>query len=186
MLERTEYPELPQRENARVRTTSREVDLAWLAGIIDGEGALGVDLKIADNDKPYLMAKVRVYNTDVRMIQKIARVYVELGVVFFYNMNRKRSSQWKNQLGICVTSQGSCLKVLEAVAPHLSNKQEMAKVMADIIRYVKSCPKGGNSWSFDYVGSETFKRLLGEWNNQKALHIDPSTTIRRAGEVVSW
>ena len=179
-------PTLPQCENASVRSISREVDLAWLAGIIDGEGALSVELKLAENGNAYLLPKVRVYNTDVRMIQKIARIYTEMNVVFFYNLNSKRKEHYKNQLGICVTSQGSCLKVLEAAAPHLANKQELARVMVEIIKLVKGLPKGGNVKRSDYDKDPVLLKLMEQWNSAKVFHIDPSTTVRRAREMLSW
>jgi len=95
---------LPQCENAAVRSISREVDLAWLAGIIDGEGCLSLDLKLAGNGKPYLSAKVRVINTDVRMIQKCARVYIDLNVVFYYSIHRRTQAHYKDQTAIIVSA----------------------------------------------------------------------------------
>lgn len=177
---------LPQCENAELRSISREVDLAWLAGIIDGEGCLTVDLKMAHNGKLYLQPKVRVINTDVRMIQKVARIYVDLGVVFFYNINKKRAAHWKDQTAIVVASQGSSVKVLEAIIPYLANKKVIAETMIAIIKFVQSFPKGGNTSSYDYTVDETFNKLMAQWNADRALHIDPSTTIRKAGEVISW
>lgn len=185
MLEQPENPVLPQCENAQVRSISREVDLAWLAGIIDGEGAISCDLQMIDTGRSYLDGKVRVYNTDVRMIQKIARIYTEMNVVFFYNLNKKVREHYKNQLGICVTSQGSCRKVLEAVLPYLANKQEMAKLMIEVIRFVQSTPKDFNKAS-DYYKHPTMLKLIEQWNAAKVFHIDPSTTKRKAREVLSW
>lgn len=184
MLEQPMNPQIPQRKNVEVRSISREVDLAWLAGILDGEGALSVSLNLHDNGNCYLDAKVRVYNTDVRMIQKIARIYVEMGVVFFYNLNTKRLEHYKNQLGICITSQGSCAKVLEAIMPYLANKQDAAKVMLEVVRFVQSCPKGGNTKRFDYKNDPELQKLMSEWQTAKVFHIDPSTTSRKAGEIL--
>lgn len=184
MLEQPMNPTRPKRETASVRPISRQVDYAWLAGILDGEGALALGIRTAQNGKPYLEAKIRVYNTDVRMIEKISRIYDESNVVFFYNLNRKRAEGWKDQLGICVTSQGSCLKILEAVMPYLANKREIAEKMADVIRHVKSQPKGGGAVAKPYVGTDEFDRLLAEFETAKAHHIEASTTARCAGKVL--
>lgn len=186
MLEQPENPVLPQCENAQVRSISREVEFAWLAGIIDGEGSLAVDMKFANNDKWYIRPSVRVYNTDVRMIQKIARIYVDLNVAFYYNVNMKRKEHYKNQIGIGVASQVSVLKILEGVMPYLANKQDAAQKIVEIIKYVQAQPKGGNTWHHDYPTDETFQRLLAEWNSAKVFHIDPSTTSRKAGEILAW
>lgn len=167
-----------------MQSISREDDLAWLAGIFDGEGALGLGTTVANNGKPYLEAKIRVYNTDVRMIQKISRIYVSMNLVFFYNLNRKVKAHYLDQLGICVTSQGSCLKILEAVMQYLGNKREIAAAMAEVIRYVKSQPKGGGSVAKPYVGTEAFEHLMQAYEAARAHHIEPSTTTRCAGKML--
>ena len=177
---------VPQCENPQVRSISREVELAWLAGIYDGEGALSVDLKLAHNGKLYLTPKVRVYNTDVRMIKKISSLYVDMGVVFFYNLNTKRKEHYKNQLGICVTSQGSCLRILKAVEPYLANKRDHARAMICIIAHTQSLPKGGNTVAHDYTQDSYFQQLLAIWRETKDTHIDPSTTTRKAGHELAW
>ena len=185
MLGQPENPVLPQRENAQVRSISREVDLAWLAGILDGEGALSAAVT-PKHKRSYLDVKVRVYNTDVRMIRKIARIYTEIGVVFFYNLNKRRKAHYKDQLGICVATQGSCLKLLEAVKPYLSNKQDVAQAIIDVISFVKSLPRAGNSWSNDYADKDAFKSLIQNCESAKVYHIEPSTTTRKAGQVLAW
>lgn len=177
---------LPKCENVSVRSISREVDYAWLAGIIDGEGNLDVRLKVAGNGKSYLNCKIRIANTDLRMIRKISEIYHDMNAVFFYDVNHKRQHGWKNQMNISVASQGSCLKVLEAVMPYLVNKRSVAEVMRDMIAYVRSCPKGGNSWSYDYVSTDTFQGMMDKLKLEKAWHIDPSTTARRARKVITW
>lgn len=177
--------EIPQRKNAQVRSISREVDLAWLAGILDGEGSLSVDLKMTKG-RNYLCPKVRIYNTDVRMIQKSARIYAEMGVVFFYNVNKRRKDHYKNQIGICVTSQGSCLKLLQAVKPYLANKAEIAQAIIAVIEFVKSLPRAGATWSNDYADKDEFKKLMEQFSSAKMFHIDPSTTKRKAGEELVW
>ena len=53
-----------------------ETDIAWLAGIIDGEGNLHVGRKTAkSNGRRYLDVKVRVSSTDMRMIKRISEIY---------------------------------------------------------------------------------------------------------------
>jgi hypothetical protein len=185
MLEQPGYLEIPKCENSPVRSISREVDLAWAAGILDGEGALSVSLK-ETKGRNYLCPKVRVYNTDVRMIQKLSRIYSDLGVVYFYSLNSKTKSHYKDQLGICVTTQGSCLKLLEAVKPYLANKLDFAEEMIAVIRFVKSLPRAGATWSNDYADRDDFKALMNKCAAAKVFHIEPSTTTRKASEALAW
>lgn len=182
---------IPKCENSAVRSISREVDIAWLAGILDGEGCLELNMKMAHNKKRYLCPKIRIYNTDIRMIKKVSNIYESNNLVFFYtlgNNGRQHSSltgkPWKTQIGICIASQGTTKKLLELVYPYLSNKQKMAEIMIKIIDFVSGCPKGGNTYSFSYVDTDIFKSLWDDFIKEKEFYIDPSTTTRRANKAL--
>lgn len=186
MLEQPVYLELPKRENAPVRSISREDDLAWLAGIIDGEGCISVDVREAQNGKFYISPKVRVINTDVRMIAKVSCVYHALNVVYYYNINRKVKPHYKDQLAIIVSSQGSCLKVLEALLPDLANKQAIAGTMIALLSFVRDYPKGGNTSSYDYLSDPKYLELVNAYETERKVFIEPSTTVRRARQILTW
>lgn len=162
--------------------------MAWLAGIIDGEGNLQATIKRAANGKDYFMPKVRIANTDVRMIQKVARIYLDLGVVFFYTINKRkhRHATWRDMLHIEIASQGSARKLLEALMPYLCNKAEQAMAIVDMVKFVQSRPKGGNTTSYDYINTADFGGLMNKYQSELKWHIDPSTTKRKAGTVCSW
>ncbi len=177
---------IPKCENSQVRSISREADLAWLAGIIDGEGCISLDVKKAINEKFYIMPKVRIINTDVRMIQKASRIYSALNVVYYYNINRKRKEHYKDQLAIIISSQGSSLKILSAILEFLANKQEIAKKMIAVLEFVRSYPKGGNTSSYDYLSDPKYMELISEYQAERQVLIEPSTTVRRAREILSW
>ncbi len=116
----TENLELPKSDNAQVRSISREVDLAWLAGIIDGEGNLDFSVQTkpsGENKVPndYFCPKLRITNTDMRMIRKISEIYVRENLVFFYALNsvkryKDRKDTWKNQMEITLGSQQGCAR----------------------------------------------------------------------------
>lgn len=196
MLGQPGNPELPKRENAQVRSISREVDLAWLAGIIDGEGSLQATVQ----EKPcgrgasqeYFEPKVRITNTDVRMIRKVSEIYVREGIVFFYSVNhvsryKDRQPTWRNQLEISISSKASAAKALRLFMPYLVNKRRYAELLLDAIDWVLSQPRRGrHSGGRNYTTADEFRehiRLLAE---ERATFIDPSTTIRRAREILSW
>lgn len=165
----------------------REVDLAWLAGIIDGEGNLTAQVRPGPNGKPYFRPKIRIANTDARMIRKVSEVYVREGVVFFYSAHPQRGKDgkvWKTQLNIEIASQGSGRKILEKVIPYLANKKRLAEALLHLILFVQGMPKGGNTLAIDYVSNAEFGRLLTEFREEARWYIDPSTIARRAGEAL--
>lgn len=179
---------IPQSKNASLQSIRREVDFAWLAGIVDGEGNFVVSTKKAGNGKDYFMPKIRIANTDVRMIEKIAKIYVSEGYVFFYTINKRKryNGNWKDQLHIEIASQGTSKKLLESIIPYLVNKKKLAEIMLDLINFVKKMPKGGNTKSIDYVNDPTFKGMMAEYESEKKFYIDPSETKRQAGTICSW
>lgn len=192
MLEQLENMTIPQCKNSSLQSISREVDLAWLAGIVDGEGNIMISDKIASNGKRYFMPKVRISNTDIRMIKKISEIYTELNIVFFYTINKRKryNDRWKDQLHIEVASQGSVKKLLRAVLDYLVNKRDMARIILQMIDFVQSQRKGGRLTSkdklVDYVNLPEFIAIKNQYETEKKFYVDPSTTKRRASKVVTW
>ena len=198
MLEQPENPVLPQRENAQVRSISREVDLAWLAGIIDGEGNIDFSVQqkqSGENKVPneYFCPKVRITNTDMRMIRKVSEIYVNENIVFFYALNsvkryKNRKDTWKNQMEITISGHGSIKKLLSLVLPYLVNKQALAKLMIETIDWVQVQPYRGrmSRSGSNYSAKPEFGAHIEKMKEERAFHIEPSTTKRKAREVISW
>ena len=187
---------LPQCENASVRSISREADLAWLAGIVDGEGNLQATVQekpCGDTTHKYFCPKMRITNTDVRMIKRVAEIYIRENIVFFYALNsvsryKNKKDTWRNQLEITISSQGSVKKALGLILPYLVNKQKYAETMMRLIEFVKDRPLRGrmSKPGANYTEHPEFLSMIDELAAERAFFIDPSTTKRRAGELLSW
>lgn len=195
LLEQPGYPRVPKRKNLSVRPISREVDLAWLAGIIDGEGNLQATVQVkrcGKTRRSYFEPKLRITNTDVRMIKKISEIYVREDVVFFYTVNsisryKNKKPSWRDQMEICISSKEGISKMLKLVLPYLVNKQRYAELMLQTLNWVDEQPyRGRNSSGGNYAETEQFKQLISMLENERASLIDPSTTTRRARQVLSW
>ena len=197
LLEQPEYPKLPQCENASVGSISREVDLSWLAGIIDGEGNIDYSTKVrtttGGNQFTYFTPKLRITNTDLRMIRKISEIYVLHNIVFFYALNsvkryKNRKDTWRNQLEITVASQGSMKKMLQWVLPYLVNKRDMASMMIETISFIQAQPhRGGPGQAkVNYCDTPEFKAYMERMKAERQWHVDPSTSIRRARQLLTW
>jgi len=192
MLGRTEYMMIPQSNNSSLQSISREVQYAWLAGIIDGEANLSASTHTRDNGKKYLNVKLRISNTDLRMIRRIAEIYARDNVVFFYTINKRRryNKKWKDQLHIEVASHGSVKKVLSKTIPYLVNKKNLADIVLRMIDFVQSQRKGGRMTPkdklVDYANLPGFIALMDQYDAERKFYVDPSTTKRRASEVFTW
>lgn len=195
LLEQPENPELPKGENVQVRSISREVDLAWLAGIIDGEGNLQATVqmkKCGPNKAAYFQPKLRITNTDVRMIRKVSEIYVAEGIVFFYSLNKvsrykNKKPTWRDQLEITVSAKIDIERLLRLVMPYLVNKQRYAELFLQAIEWVQAQPRRGNgSPGQNYALKPEFSEFIKALEEERATLIEPSTTIRRAREALSW
>lgn len=195
VLEQPGYPEVPKCENLQVRPISREVDIAWLAGIIDGEGnlhALVQEKQSGPNNRlRFLCPKVRITNTDIRMIKRVSEIYVREGLKFFYALNRvsrykNKKDTWKDQLEITVGSQHGVAKLLRLVLPYLVNKREYASIFLGFIEWVALQPKRGrmSREEFNYTDAPEFSVFMNGLAQARSFFIDPSTTTRRAGEIL--
>ena len=178
-----------------MRSISREVDLAWLAGIIDGEGNLNAVYglrKSGDIKRVYFVPAVRITNTDVRMIKHVSEIYAANGINFFYRINavsryKNKKPTWHDQLEITVGNPGNVAKVLQLVLPYLVSKQRYAEILFELITWMKSQPhRGRNSRTTRYPDKPEFIRYIEMLKAEKSNLIDPSTTKRRAREVLSW
>jgi len=161
-------------------------ELSWLAGIIDGEGNLHLGSKTATNGKAYLDIKIRVSNTDLRMLKKISEIYKKLNLRFHLATVNFHRKEWKNGLSINVASQGSSYKLLASVFPYLVNKKHCASIMLNILEHLKGFPKGGNTTSHNYFEDDKFNDLFGQFQKEKTWYFDPSTTTRKANSILEF
>ncbi len=101
-----------------------DVQLAWIAGIIDGEGCLSIAEK-------YGLLYVRVYacNTDKLMIDTLVSL-TALGHVYL----RKRGGNHKPLWDWFITSNRDILDFLVKVLPYLVVKKSRAKMCIEFCR----------------------------------------------------
>ncbi len=65
------------------QATSTEMEIAWLAGIIEGEGTLMMGLwQREENRKPKVGLQVKVYNSDAGIIRKCAEILESIAIGF--------------------------------------------------------------------------------------------------------
>lgn len=126
------------------------------------------------------------------MIKKISEIYVREGVVFFYSVNivsryKNKKPHWRDQMEICISSKEGISKMLALVIPYLANKKRYAELMLETLIWVDEQPyRGRNSGGGNYTETDRFKELISMLEQERAFLIDPSTTTRRAREVLSW
>jgi hypothetical protein len=105
------------------------VDLAYLAGIIDGEGWIGLQKRVQGKGnwvtyKPAL----RITNTDANIINRVYEIWESLGVSghIYENTQDPSVSNGKQILNLQLNKQSVIKIVLEAVIPYLVGKKSRA------------------------------------------------------------
>lgn len=128
----------------------KHTDLAWLAGIIDGEGSIMFFRKAKyekSKEKRYgwIATGISVTNCDELMIKRISQILWELGISFHFCLQHcgKIEKGWNVALKIETNGLNQCKKLLTEVLPYLVNKSYLAKFMIQYIDWRQS--KGFNN-----------------------------------------
>lgn len=188
------HPTRSKRIIVPVDPISSPCDLGWLAGIVDGEGNLQATVqekKCGQTRRQYFEPKVRITNTDVGMIKAVSEIYVRENILFFYALNnvkryKNRRPTWKNQLEITVGSKKHIINLLILIIPYLRNKRIYAEKMLETILWVNDQPQRGRySAGKNYTEQPEFWSLIRGMQAERDFHIDPPTTIRQAGKILS-
>lgn len=102
--------------------------LAWLGGVIDGEGCIG----IYESSKGHYTAKLSIGNTDVRLVAKV-RDIMGHGAIYHYDRNPPN----KPIHTINVGKRSELRDVLEAVYPWLVIKSLQAFFALEFLKTVR-------------------------------------------------
>jgi hypothetical protein len=118
------------------------VELAWLAGLIDGEGTIG--MYAIDRNKPsfkckvYIRYQIGIANDDVNIIAEAVRIIEN---IIESKVHVEASSSIDRRFihhKIDVWSQRKCAKLLSIVEPYLIGKKAQAQVLLKLLRSHKS------------------------------------------------
>lgn len=148
----------------------QDTDLAWLAGIWDGEGSVAL---FSHTEKPgmtKIKPVVNVINTDIAIINKVRKLLEELGCNFSFQerhpQNKKHSTAW-----ILITgNQKYIVTFLKAVYPYLfSIKKQKAEILIDYcsrrLERTKRLPSAGST-PYDEQDWDTFNKFQNVRSSQ--------------------
>jgi hypothetical protein len=170
-------------------TISKE-EAAYLAGIIDGEGTLHVDVGLyknsAGNRTPRVACRIGVVNTSPQMIRRVSEIYHTLGVRFFYTYERGEANGWKDRLRIFVCHDRAVQHVLRVVLPFLSAKREEALAVVDFIDWRVGLPKGPGYQSYRSEKIERGKALKATLSALRSRRFNFQRLPRPSSEILPW
>ena len=138
-----------------------ENKLAYLAGIIDGEGCITINIHRIKGEMNGLLCRLIINNTNEHLINFCKNAFIELGVdekrIKMYTRgggiykNTKRKKCWI----IMINQMSSILIILSQIEKFLLVKKEQAKL---IIEYIKNMDTYSNKM-------ELYERMkiLNDW-----------------------
>ena len=114
-------------------------DIAWVAGIIDGEGYVGLMKQSFKKETGnYLLCpSISMTNTDYALLRRYTEILHKWDVHFHY-MLQKRKKHYKAQVCVRVTRFNSAARLLEIVLDHLTAKKPFAEIVLEFCCWKQS------------------------------------------------
>ena len=141
-------------------------ELGWLAGIIDGEGYLGLQKENDKRNSKKIRYKftpcIHITNCDEAIVLKSRDIIKKLGANFYVRACKGRKNT-KDHYRLQTRRFKNILIVLKATIPYLTGtKQERAKLLLEFCKLRKEAPKiiecnkgqGGKRWCRPYTKPE--------------------------------
>jgi len=140
-----EYPKTQGATNAKIPVDETivemgnqqvtQIEIGWLAGMIDGEGYLGFQVYKTRNNHRSITVELSISNTDEQMILRLQNILQRIGVNPYINNSTyklKHKPTHKNVWKVVLHRMNKVLKVLEIVNPYLTGqKQERGKLVLE-------------------------------------------------------
>ena len=162
----------------------KNTDLAWLAGIIDGEGSI-MFFRKRDTDKSsghkygWIATGISVTNCDEIMIKEISNILYSLRIKFHYSLqkNNLKNSKWNLALKIESNGMNTCKKFLNAILPYLRNKKYLAMFL---LEYIEWRQQQGYTNLRKTISEEQINRWFERYEIQRKPKYISSETARKA------
>ena len=109
-----------------------ELKLAWLGGIIDGEGMVTAIKRTERKRNQYgYIPRVSVVNTDLIIINEVVAICKELSLPH-YVQSKEGKGLWKTKYEVLFNGFTRCKIVLEIIIPYLISKQKRAIALLEL------------------------------------------------------
>lgn len=105
----------------------REIDLAYLAGLMDGEGYIGMSYNTRRTGTQYT-PRVTITDTNEKIVAEVRRILTNESIAFYVS-EWKSNKAHKKRFTIEAVGFRRSLKWLFVIEPHLIAKQEQARLL---------------------------------------------------------
>jgi hypothetical protein len=118
-------------------TRASEVDVAWLAGLIDGEGSVGISTK----GVPAIQIEMTHKPTTDRVVEICGTLGIS-ALQYGYRASNADKHRHKDSWHVHVTRQRDVLVLASAITPYSVTKQDQLNLIASYVSSRLSARKG--------------------------------------------
>ena len=112
----------------------RDVDLAWLAGIIDGEGCFSIySVSRKDAETPSPSANLTITNSNRLLLNRCKEILDAHDIKYLYHDPKNGHQRGRKVMRIRVKNYSSMRKLIGLILPFLVGKAEQAAVMLEFV-----------------------------------------------------
>lgn len=148
-------------------------ELAWQAGIIDGEGTVTLSRQIRKGrPSPAFRPMVTVTNTNPDIVMPFVEMW---GGAMYKRPDKRKAKKWADSwTWYCPRS--SVIEFLKSIRPHLRAKHKQADYLIDFMLHCKSFPRskgsamGGKRGGSKPLGIEEIFYRESVWNGVRMLN----------------
>jgi len=130
--------------------------LAWLAGIVDGEGCITMFYHREKNGKGKYCPTVSIVNNDVTIINEAIKITRGLGANFHVQERRQTNPKWNNGFALITRNMDYIKVTLEAILPYLIGKRDKAGLL---LEYVNKRITSGKHTPYDPLAEDYLKAI---------------------------
>lgn len=123
-------------------------DLAWLAGIVEGEGSLSIKKARRggkNGEVQYMQHSISIFNTDKIMMEKVEQILIDLGIYFSKYVRQPRGISKLVIEGIVLNRCLEEKKLLEAILPYMFSIKKK-KAIEYIAHFEKRVAEGVSNY----------------------------------------
>jgi len=140
-----------------------DLEKAWLAGFIDGEGCIGLQCQ-STHGKKYYGVRIQITQTSPGVIRHVAKITGVDRICKSKRLGSKQADAWRWDSDMKDSEQ-----ILMAILPYLVRKKEVAELALEFIDFWKKNrppkkPRGKTQEPIDYSAFEEYKNKFHKLN----------------------
>ena len=114
--------------------TVQEVDLAWLAGIIDGEGCFSIFINNRkDAINPSISANLTITNSNCLLLNRCKEILDALEIKYLYQDPKNGHQRGRRVMRVKIKNYSSLKKIVELLLPFFVGKADQAKIVLEFV-----------------------------------------------------